>query len=110
MSTACDRLKMTFTARPSTYRLSKAPTARGCCRKCRNLIPKGATRVEICAFVRPGRRTVLLRCSDCIDPAFASAVLAVYKRAERVPADATLGEAEERRVREAITTAVSKQQ
>ena len=40
----------------------------------------------------------------------ASAVLAVYKRAERVPADATLGEAEERRVREAITTAVSKQQ
>ena len=110
MSTACDRLKMTFTARPSTYRLSKAPTARGCCRKCRKSIPKGATRVEICAFVRPGRRTVLLRCSECIDPAFASAVLAVYKRAERVPADATVGEAEERRVREAITTAVSKQQ
>ena len=94
---------MTFKQRPSTYRLSLAPTSRGSCRKCRKLIPKGATRVEICAFVRPGRRTVLLRCATCIDATFATAILAVYKRADCVPADASIGPSEVDRLRQTIT-------
>ena len=66
-----------FRQRPSTYTISAAPTGRARCRRCRRRIEKGATRVEIRAFVRPGRRTLLLRCADCVDARFAAAVLAV---------------------------------
>ena len=69
-----------FQQRPSTYKISAAPTGRARCRRCRRCIEKGATRVEICAFVRPGRRTLLLRCADCVDARFAAAVLAVHVR------------------------------
>jgi hypothetical protein len=101
---------MTFKQRPSTYRISTAPTGRGKCRKCRKPIPLGATRVEICAFVRPGRSTVLLRCAACIDARFATAVLAVYKRADCVPAAAGLEGTEASRVRNVITSAAITQQ
>jgi len=70
----------------------------------------GTTRVEVCAFVRPGRSTVLLRCAACIDARFATAVLAVYKRAGRVPAAAGLEGTEASRVRRAITEAAITQQ
>ena len=95
-----------FQQRPSAYKISAAPTGRARCRRCRRRIEKGATRVEICAFVRPGRRALLLRCADCIDQRFAAAVLAVHGRAERVPVDAALvGSAEALRVRDAIDAA-----
>ena len=99
--------KMAFKQRPSAYRIGKAPTGRGRCRKCRKPIPKGATRVEISAFVRPGRSTLLLRCTACIDARFATAVLAVYKCARRVPVDPEVDEAAASRVRDSITTASS---
>lgn len=63
-----------FRQQPSTYKISAAPTGRARCRRCRRRIEKGAARVEICAFVRPGRRTLLLRCADCVDARFAAAV------------------------------------
>ena len=76
------------------------------CRRCRRRIEKGAARVEIRAFVRPGRRTLLLRCADCVDARFAAAVLAVHGRAERVPVEAALvGSAEAQRVQRAIDAA-----
>ena len=88
-----------FQQRPSTYTISAAPTGRARCRRCHRCIEKGATRIEICAFVRPGRRTRLLRCADCVDARFAAAVLAAHGRAERVPVDAALvGSAEVLRV------------
>ena len=84
----------------------RAPTGRGRCRRCRRRIEKGAARVEICAFVRPGRRTLLLRCADCVDARFAAAVLAVHGWAERVPVEAALvGTAEALRVQRAIDAA-----
>ena len=84
----------------------RAHTGRARCRRCRRRIEKGATRVEICAFVRPGRRTLLLRCADCVDARFAAAVLAVHGRAERVPVEAALvGSAEALRVQRAIDAA-----
>ena len=98
---------MTFKQRASTYRLSRAPTSRGKCRKCRNTIIKGTPRIEICAFVRPGRATVLLRCIACINTAFATAVLATYDTAERIPADASLSAIETAQTRHAITLAAS---
>ena len=95
-----------FRQRPSTYKISAAPTGRARCRRCRRRIEKGATRVEIRAFVRPGRRTLLLRCADCVDARFAAAVLAVHGRAERVPVEAALaGSAEAQRVQRAIDAA-----
>ena len=95
-----------FRQRPSTYTISSAPTGRARCRRCRRRIEKGATRVEIRAFVRPGRRTLLLRCADCVDARFAAAVLAVHGRAERVPVEAALaGSAEAQRVQRAIDAA-----
>jgi len=98
-----------FKQRPSTYRLSIAPTGRGRCRKCHKAISKGAPRIEICAFVRPGRSTVLLRCVACIDTAFADAVLATHSSSERVPADAALNSSEAvHEIRDTITRLASR--
>ena len=52
-----------FKQKQSTYRLSVAPSGRARCRRCRTVIAKGETRLEVCAFVRPGRYTMLLRCT-----------------------------------------------
>ncbi len=90
----------------STYRISVAPSGRGRCRRCRAVIAKGETRLEVCAFVRPGRYTLLLRCAApaCIDAPLSAAILSVYKSANRVPVDAALeGSAEVQRVVRAIT-------
>ena len=72
------------------------------------VIAKGETRLEVSAFVRPGRYTMLLRCTApaCIDAPLSAAILSVYKHAERVPVDAALeGSAEAHRVVDAITSA-----
>ena len=97
-----------FKQKQSTYRLSVAPSGRARCRRCRAVIAKGETRLEICAFVRPGRYTLLLRCTapSCIDARLSAAILSVYKQAERVPVDAALeGSAEAHRVVHAILSA-----
>ena len=98
-----------FKQKKSTSRISVAPSGRGRCRRCRAVIAKGETRLEICAFVRPGRYTLLLRCTApaCIDASLSEAILSVYKSADRVPVDAALeGGAEAHRVVRAITHAV----
>ena len=72
------------------------------------MILKGETRFEVCVFVRPGRYTLLLRCTKqkCIDAPLAATILAVYKRTDHVPVDAALeGGAEAHRVVHAITSA-----
>ena len=97
-----------FKQKQSTYRLSVAPTGRARCRRCRTVIAKGETRLEVCAFVRPGRYTMLLRCTApaCIDAPLSAAILSVYKHPDRVPIDAELvGSAEAHRVVGAITCA-----
>ena len=77
--------RMTFKTRPSTYRLELA-TGRARCRgKCKALVPRGSVRIVTTAFVRPNRATCFTRCGGCIDRAFATAVLAVYTRANRMP-------------------------
>ena len=79
---------MGFRARPSTHRISLAPTNRARCRKCRRLLAKGQPRIATTAYVMPGRATVFIRCApECIDSNFATAALSVYKTAERVPID-----------------------
>ena len=95
---------MTFSTRPSTYRISLAPTGRACCRKCKQAIQRGAVRLEICVFVRPGRYTLLLRCASCIDPALALAILKVYKSASSVPAEPSVDQAAVTRVRDRISS------
>ena len=97
-----------FKQEKSTYRISVAPSGRGHCRRCRSVIAKGETRLEVCAFVRPGRYTLLLRCTApaCIDAPLAAAILSVYKHADRVPVEAALeGSAEATRVVRAINCA-----
>jgi len=99
-----------FVQQPSTYRISKAPTGRGRCRRCCKLIPRGATRLEVCAFVRPGRYAMLLRCTErvCVDARLSAAVLAVYKDASRVPTDPSLdGCSEALRVQNLLTSPVA---
>ena len=95
---------MTFSTRPSTYRISLAPTGRACCRKCKKAIHKGAVRLEVCVFVRPGRYTLLLRCASCIDSAMALAILKVYKSASRVPAEPSVDHVLAAQVRNSITS------
>ena len=97
-----------FRQKKSTYRISVAPSGRARCRRCRAVIAKGETRLEVCAFVKPGRYTLLLRCTapSCIDARLSAAILSVYKSANRVPVDAALeGSAEAQRVVQAITSA-----
>ena len=94
-----------FKQKKSTYRISVAPSGRARCRRCRAVIVKGETRLEISAFVKPGRYTLLLRCTApvCIDAPLSAAILSVYKSANRVPVDAALeGSAEVQRVVRAI--------
>ena len=95
-----------FSAQPCTYAIGAAPTGRARCRRCRRRIEKGDARIEINAFVRPGRRTLLFRCADCLDARFVAAVLAVHGSVERVPVQSGLiGSAEARRVRDALAAA-----
>ena len=95
-----------FHTQPSAYAIGVAPTARARCRRCARRIDKGAVRIEIRAFVRPGRRTLLLRCADCVDARFAAAVLAAHGSAECVPVEmALVGTAEAQRVRDALAAA-----
>ena len=98
-------MPMGFKQQRSTYRVSTAPTGRGRCRRCRKCIAKGATRLEVNCFVRPGRYTQLLRCTEpgCIDKRLSAAVISVYQDAGRVPVDADLvGSAEALRVQSEI--------
>ena len=98
-----------FKQQPSTYRISTAPTDRGRCRLCRKCIAKGATRLEVNCFVRPGRYTRLLRCTEtgCIDKHLSAAVISVYRDPGRVPVDAALvGSAEALRVQREISAHV----
>ena len=103
---------MPFSARPSTYRIEAAPTGRACCRRCRRAVPKGALRVAITAFVRPGRSTLLYRCAraECLDAAFARAVLATYKTPGAVPAAEGVDAHDAQRVRASLGDALKANQ
>ena len=93
-----------FTAQPSVYRLSLAPTNRARCRGCKGRIGKGELRLETCAFVCPGRRTVFVRHAPaCVTAAVAREVLKVYGRAERVPVDAAVPSSEGELARKDLT-------
>jgi len=95
--------QMTFRTRPSTYRISLAPTSRAKCRKYIQVLAKGTPRITTTAFVMPGRSTVFARCAPrCVDAKFAAAVLAVYKSAARVPSDPTVAGDVAKRVRSAL--------
>jgi hypothetical protein len=75
-----------FTSQPSVYRLALAPTGRAKCRGCKGQIDKGELRLETCAFVCPGRRTMFARHAPvCVTRAVAKEVLKVYGTADRVP-------------------------
>ena len=97
---------MTFSTRPSTYRIEAAATGRARCRRCKQCIRKGELRVAITAFVRPGRSTLLYRCAraECLDAAFARAVLAVYKTPGAVPAAEGVDAHDAQRVRSMLAT------
>ena len=74
-----------FKARPSTYKLSVAPTGRARCRVCKGLVAKGELRLEACVFVMPGRRTVFVSHAVCVTAAQAKDLLSVYGNVGRVP-------------------------
>ena len=105
----CVARRMPFSTRPSTYRIELAATGRASCRRCRRAVGKGEVRIAITAFVRPGRSTLLYRCARpaCIDAAFASAVLAVYCTASRVPAAQGVSDEDAARVRVTLENAAS---
>ena len=102
-----ERSSRGFKQKRCTYRISVAPSGRARCRRCRAVISKGETRLEVCVFVRPGRYTLLLRCTKpaCIDAPLSAAILTIYKHADRIPVDVALeGGAEAHRVVLAITS------
>ena len=103
---------MPFSARPSTYCIEAAPTGRARCRRCRQCVAKGALRVAITAFVRPGRSTLLYRCvrPACLDAAFARAVRATYGSPEAVPAATGVPDRDAQRVRAILGDALKANQ
>ena len=82
------RKRTGFKAQPSTHRLSVAPTGRAKCRVCKGLVAKGELRLETCAFVMPGRRTVFFTHALCVTAAQVRDMLSVYRSMERVPVEA----------------------
>jgi hypothetical protein len=80
--------EMTFKTRHNTYCIDLSPTSRARCRRCRNPIARGATRLRITAFVRPNRATSFFRCTvaDCLaDHRLATAVIAACGSPEPIP-------------------------
>ena len=75
-----------FKTQPSVYKLSVAPTGRAKCRVCKQSVGKGDLRLETCAVVMPGRRTVFVTHAACVTAAQARDVLRVYVSVRRVPA------------------------
>lgn len=80
-------MKMTagFKAQSSVHKWSLAPTGRARCRVCKRQVAKGELRLETCAFVMPGRRTVLLTHARCVTAAQMAEIVRVYKSAGSVP-------------------------
>ena len=76
---------MAFKTRANAFLIEDAASARARCRRCRRTIAKGALRLRIVAFVRPGHSTAFFRCADCVDHKLACAVLGAYGAADRVP-------------------------
>ena len=74
-----------FKTQPSVYKLSVAPTGRAKCRVCKQSVGKGELRLETCAFVMPGRRTVFVTHAACVTAAQARDVVHVYGSVGRVP-------------------------
>ena len=84
---------MTFKARKNAYSIELASSSRSSCRRCRLAIARGAPRLRITAFVRPGRATSFFRCAaaECLaDPRLATAVVAACGSIERLPAKPTV--------------------
>ena len=77
-----------FKAQPSVYKLSVAPTGRARCRICKRQVSKGELRLETCAFVMPGRRTVFVSHIACMTVAQAKGVWGVYGCVDWVPVGA----------------------
>ena len=76
-----------FRAQPSTHRLSVAPSGRAKCRVCKGLVAKGEVRLETCAFVCPGRRTVFMTHALCVTKAQVKDIMSVYGSVVRVPVE-----------------------
>ena len=93
---------MGFKARPSTYRISLAPTARASCVMCGEKLMKGAVRLETCAFVLPGRRTVLICHAACVKQSQAKRIVKVYGDVDRVPAATDVDESDVKQSREKL--------
>ena len=94
---------MSFKTKPSTCHIDLAPTNRARCRACKRPVPKDAVRIVTRAFVRPQRATSFVRCApQCIDKAFATAVLDVYGCPERVPMHTNVPQCQAELVRAAL--------
>ena len=60
----------------SLYHLGIAPTSRGKCKRCRSVVPKGAVRLVVTAFVTRSATARFSRCLACLDAPLAAAVKA----------------------------------
>ena len=58
----------------SLYHLGIAPTSRAKCKRCRGVVPKGAVRLVVTAFVTRCATTRFSRCLRCFDAPLAAAV------------------------------------
>ena len=101
---------MTFKTRPNAYSIELASSSRSSCRRCRLAIARGAPRLRIAVFVRPGRATSFFRCAaaECLaDPRLAAAVGAACGSLERLPAARGLDAAAADAVRRALVAAAT---
>ena len=70
----------------SLYHLGTAPTSRARCKRCRSVVPKGAVRLVVTAFVTRGHTTRFSRCLRCLDAPLATAVSTACDGTQRLMA------------------------
>ena len=58
--------------------IDAVPTGRARCRGCKQLIERGAPRLVVYVFVRPGRVTKLVRHPACVDGALAADIVRTH--------------------------------
>ena len=68
----------------SLYHLGIAPTSRGKCKRCRSVVPKGAVRLVVTAFVTRSATARFSRCLACLDAPLAAAVSTACGGTERL--------------------------
>ena len=97
-----------FKTEPHRFSIGLAPTSRARCRACKQRLARGEPRVQIHAFVRPGRAVDFFRHARCVGPRLAAAIAAAHGALDRVPLAPDVDEPTARAARDAVARSATR--